>query len=76
MLRTLRRSAILMGSMLLTAACATKGESGAFCPQPPPVPLVLQQPVSTDPRLIEEWQKLMESYSAALKKSFSEAIRQ
>jgi hypothetical protein len=67
---------MLTACTLLTAACATSGESGAFCPKPPPVPEVLKQPVSTDPRLIEEWQKLMESYRTVLRESLKEAIRQ
>ena len=77
-MNTPRRSLTLLACTMLMAGCATKGEPvpvAVSCPKPPPVPSILTEPVSVEPPLIVDWQKLMDSYRTALQKSFSEAIR-
>lgn len=76
-MKTPKRLLTLLACTLLTAACATseKVPVAVSCPPPPPVPAILAAPVSTEPPLIEDWKLLMESYKAALRKSFSEATR-
>ena len=75
-MKTSRRSAIWLVLTMLTSACSTLRPVAVQCPQPPPVPQILTQPVSAERPLIEDWQQLMESYRKALSESFAGAIRQ
>ena len=71
-----KRNVILLAFTMLMAGCASKVPVAAICPSQAPIPQVLATSPSTEPRLIEDWQRLMEFYKAALQKSFAEAMKQ
>ena len=69
------RNVILLVCTMLTSACSTLKPVAVLCPPPPPAPQILTLPASAEPRLIEDWQALMQRYRQALSQSFGEAIK-
>lgn len=76
MLKRSKLNAILMGCTLLMLGCATPAVPVAVsCPKPPEPPAILTESASPAPPLIEDWTRLLDSFEAALRRSFDGAMK-